>query len=507
MRVAEETILADDTVTEREVEYSLPLVRDAAKRLAKFRQYYEHWRKVGPEGVRGFMKEHRADKQLFGGNCAQTRWLGLEIVVRLANQTRDRGALDQYSELMMRLYEEIVSLEHDRVASAETRQRIEERLGLRHKLQHAAQNAPRPEEDPRIAAFCSPQAPQVFHAVELANQIWLKDPFDVENVQSAPREAFARLLQRAGSSGSVMVVLGDAGSGKTHLMRALRNETHGQRAGYVGYMQLAGAPAEWGSYVLASLIDSLEKPYSAPEVPQSGLMCLSDALSLAAAPDRPTRLREEDMTDDALSDLVFELADRVLEQPHFADLDLDLTRALLFLQSGDARYYTRVVKYLRGQALGRKDSELLGGVSVRADGAFGLISALAKVIARVDGGALVLLLDQLEDVFNATASNEHCVRLMNLVRQLSDNVPNSVVVITCLHNFYKELCRHLTRAVIDRIERDPKPIELTERRTEDDTRSMVGLRMQELFRQFGVRYRESDSEYRRVLPDRERQRG
>lgn len=62
LRVAEETILADDDATEREVAYALPLVREAAQRLSAFRAYYEHWRGLGIELVRGFMKEHRSDK-------------------------------------------------------------------------------------------------------------------------------------------------------------------------------------------------------------------------------------------------------------------------------------------------------------------------------------------------------------------------------------------------------------------------------------------------------------
>ncbi|HKP59556.1 MAG TPA: DUF87 domain-containing protein, partial [Polyangiales bacterium] len=201
------------------------------------------------------------------------------------------------------------------------------------------------------------------------------------------------------------------------------------------------------------------------------------------------RLKDEEMTDDALSDLVFKLADRVLEQPRFADLDLDLTRALLFLQSGDARYYTRVVKYLRGQALGRKDAELLGGVAARADGAFGILSAIAKVIGRVDGGALVLLLDQLEDVANHDTNKSQAARLMDLVRHISDNVPNAVVVITCLRDFYLDARMHLTKSVIDRLERDSKPLELKEQRSEEDTREMVGLRMENLFNELEVRYR------------------
>ena len=38
------------------------------------------------------------------------------------------------------------------------------------------------EVDPRVAAFCSRQLPELFHAVAYANTIWKSDPFDVESI-------------------------------------------------------------------------------------------------------------------------------------------------------------------------------------------------------------------------------------------------------------------------------------------------------------------------------------
>jgi Cdc6-like AAA superfamily ATPase len=498
LRVAEEAILADGTVTEAEVGYALPLVRDAAKRLSAFRAFYAHSEEIGPDGLRGFMSDHRGDKQLFGGACAETRWLGLEIVRRLAAETRDRDALDRYAELMMRLSEEIVSLGQNGAPAEQVRTKLEERLGLRRMLEHAQRTAPPAGEDPRIAAFCSNEAPDVFHAVEHANQVWLKDPFDVESVHQEPRRVFSRLLQRAkqqadSGTGRVLLVLGDAGSGKTHLMRAIRNEVHAQGAGYVGYMQLSGSPTDYARYVLASLIDSLEKPYAAPEVAQSGLMCLSDALLLAAhaiTAEQRTQLQEAELSEDELSRLVYRMADQVRAEPGYADVDLDLTRALLFLQRREPAYHGRVIKYLRGQDLGRHDSALLGDLKSRGDEALKLIHELAKLIARVDGGALVLLLDQLEDVFNQPAAKELYVRLFDVVRHVLDNVPNSVIVIAGLRDFYKEARRHLAKPVLDRIERDPDTIELREHRSAEVTEALIGLRMKQFFEQQGLRHRE-----------------
>src|SRR5438128_676487 len=86
-------------------------------------------------------------------------------------------------------------------------------------------------DDPRIAAFCSPEHAEVFHPVENRHDIWKEDPFDVETIHEEARATFQRLVGRATgpsgpSAGRILLLQGEAGSGKTHLMRAFRNWTH-----------------------------------------------------------------------------------------------------------------------------------------------------------------------------------------------------------------------------------------------------------------------------------------
>src|SRR5690349_9295649 len=85
--------------------------------------------------------------------------------------------------------------------------------------------------DPRVAAFCSPTGPEVFSAIVHGNQIWAPDPFDVETIHAEAREVFARLVHRGSSPeppphGKTLLLLGESGSGKTHLMRAFRSFVH-----------------------------------------------------------------------------------------------------------------------------------------------------------------------------------------------------------------------------------------------------------------------------------------
>ena len=90
-------------------------------------------------------------------------------------------------------------------------------------------------DDPRVAAFCSSLHPGLFHAVAYGTDIWRQDPFDVESIHGSVRKTFAHLVNRvcepaALPSGRIMLLLGDSGSGKTHLMRAFRNQVHSSHA-------------------------------------------------------------------------------------------------------------------------------------------------------------------------------------------------------------------------------------------------------------------------------------
>jgi hypothetical protein len=500
LRVLEEAILADDRVSDVEATYALALVRDAAKRLATFRAYYAQHAEIGASGLRSFLVEHRADKQMFGGACPETRWLGLEISRQVGKTTGDRDPLDRYEELMVRLCSEVIALEPGQSSEA-SRARLDERLGLLPQLLRSKQEAER-FIDPRVRTFCSPDSPDVFTAVEHATQVWTRDAFDVDSVHQAPRVVFSRLLSRASEqkdsgSGRVMLIQGDSGSGKTHLMRVFRNQVHTERRGYAGYMQLTGSPSDFGRYVLGRMIDSLEKPYDLPEVPESGLLSLSDTLLLAEGISAAQRgqLQEGELPEDDMCRLVFKLADLVVNEPRFASLDLDLVRALLFLQRREPRYHQRVVKYLRGEPLSRFESELLGELAPRSDTALQLMAAIGNLIACVDGGALVVLLDQLEDIYHQQAAKEQFVRLMDIVRQVADLIPNALVVVSCLTDLYLELRGHLTQSVLDRIERDPEPQRLSASRSLPELDAIVERRLSYLYESKGVRHRAEEPHF------------
>src|SRR5579885_2353383 len=119
--------------------------------------------------------------------------------------------------------------------------------------------APAAQTDSRAAAFCSPSGLEVFSGIVHGSQVWTADPFDVESIHADARGAFARLLNRASSSeppshGKTLLLLGEAGGGKTHLMRAFRTTAHTAGTGYCGYLQMSTRSDNYARYVLTNLI-------------------------------------------------------------------------------------------------------------------------------------------------------------------------------------------------------------------------------------------------------------
>ena len=94
-----------------------------------------------------------------------------------------------------------------------------------------------------------------------------------------------------GHVGRIMLLQGQPGSGKTHLMRAFRTQVHRQGLAVFGYMQMTSSSRRYDRYVLQKLVESLEQPHDADEGPASTLQWLSDALAARCSADQVAALR------------------------------------------------------------------------------------------------------------------------------------------------------------------------------------------------------------------------
>jgi hypothetical protein len=202
--------------------------------------------------------------------------------------------------------------------------------------------------DRRLAAFLDKGCPEIFHSVATPTAIWQADPYDVETIHAEAREAFERLLHRGGGmpsppSGAILVLLGEAGSGKTHLMRAFRTRAHSQGLGYCGYLQMTTETKSYARYMLTNLIDGLEQPYAPDKLTRTGLARLSTAL-LEFVPGRTENelnaFRDGDCDP---ARLAVDFADRLRATERFRKCDIELLRVMLHLERKEPRVCSRVL--------------------------------------------------------------------------------------------------------------------------------------------------------------------
>ncbi|MEX0718285.1 MAG: AAA family ATPase [Planctomycetaceae bacterium] len=365
--------------------------------------------------------------------------------------------------------------------------------------------------DARAAAFCSSGAATVFRPVSYPTEVWYPDPLDVERIHAPARELFDRLVDQAREPGNertkvgrILLLKGESGSGKTHLMRAFRTRVHGQGLAYFGYMQMTSASGNYSRYMLHKLVDSLDKPYyHDPADPEetTGLMRLSTAV--AEMLDRNDRefLRNGDHTGTQRREVVFDMADSVLDDPRFGRIDVNLLRAMLYLQCGNAPITSIIARYLRGESLVSLDQERLGLAPLdREQDAETMLHRLGQLMWAAQTAPLVLCIDQLEDVFDFEESKDKFRRAMHGVVSLAAHVPSSLVVIACLEDYYVKLRDLLDRPDRDRIETDPPPLSLTANRTAEEVAELLRRHLQHLFDEAEVSFDDAEPSY--PLPQR-----
>jgi hypothetical protein len=479
--VAERAIGTDGRITPAEVSYVGPLVGETQKYLGRFRHVYRELDAGLDQGVQNFLEQHAADRQKFGGRCESTAWLGLSMCKRAAELTGDGHYVDEYRSLLVRMLDDLFG----GVGSGSE----QEKRDVVRELERLAPPVS-VARDPRDAAYCSAASPDVFHAVAHGADVFVPDPFDVEQIHAEARVAFSRLIARAHDAqfGKMLLLKGVAGSGKTHLMRAFRNQVHGEQLGFVAYLQMSTRVANYSRYLLANLVDSWDRPYWGDVIPEPALSCLSDSLGRDLPTEILERLRDEAVPEEELDFLINRAADELVALDKYRGAHLDVLRVMLYLQRRDPARRSRVLKYLRCEFLTPYDRKLLGGTAPLDEehSAARMLGELGRLVAASGNGAMVLLVDQLEDIYNLDEAPVRFRLAMDALRHLADHVPSSLIVIACLDDFYVELRGALNKAILDRLERDPDPVLLTANRSLAEIEQLITPRLAYLFERQSV---------------------
>jgi energy-coupling factor transporter ATP-binding protein EcfA2 len=498
LRVAALAIDADGEVEPAELMRIAALVRLAASKYFTILPHYESFDEgaVSDPDIERFLDVYRADDGPFGLRTSQP-WRGIALVQRVDHTTRNASPLRDHEHMLARIMDVVFA---GRATTVET----EARRRLRKLF------TPEPLDgsmDPRALVFCRGDGPEVFSSVAQGSQVFTSDPFDVGSIHAEARDVFHHQVERAITPsqhslghGRTMLILGDSGSGKTHLLRALRYQLHAQRRGYAGYLQMSTEVGDYARYVLRNFIDSLERPYDAPTLNESCLLYLSNGLAEGYV-NHPTAeleaLRGGELEGDALHGVVGTMVDRILRTDQLNALEPDLLHALLLLQRRDAAIQRRVIQFLRCESLTTHEQRLLGGLAPRLqpEDPMRTLKQLGAIAFELQMASMVFLVDQVEDTMPDTSNVSRLQQALDVLRAIADAIPSSVIVISCLTDVYEQMRRRLSQSLLDRLEREPPPTRLNHQRSLGEIEDMLVKRLDHLYTAFDVAWRDDDPFY------------
>ena len=327
------------------------------------------------------------------------------------------------------------------------------------------------------------------HSITWEDDLWRADPVDVPEVHAKARRKFDDLLTTITSGRGfhvqerVLLFHGQSGAGKTHLIRALRTESHRMGKAYFGYAQMTPDVQNYADFYLRRLVHSLEKPYDPDRYGESALSRLTNKMVLDSkvitAEDLET-LRDAQLSDEELARLILRLADDIVASDRFqtTELDINIVRALLYMQRRDPRIDQRVRQYLHGRQLSPIALEAVCALDPNEgeDRSFEIIAAIGALVWSVDRAALVFCIDQVEDLRFFDNAEERFQRAVRDLIQIANRLTNAIIIISCLEDFYGQVRSMVAQSYIDRIEKSG-PVLLRESRTPEEARLIISKRL------------------------------
>lgn len=370
-------------------------------------------------------------------------------------------------------------------------------------------------------AFLSPDGIQVFTSWVQANEIWEEDPYDVDTIHKDARSLFCNMIEEAlsdkktagGSGGKTLLLLGESGAGKTHLMRAFRNYIHANNYGYFGYMQMTTPAENYERFIQSNFINSLDHPYQKPLQPETSLERILNGL--AEHPALAKReitikyhgkvpiikaLREYEWSQENLDDIIQETVSAFLQDNKVERIigDPDILTALLYLLVDNPLLKKTVMKYLRGESLSSIQQKYLGGLHPRTSSqdAQTLFRELVHTIWGTQDKVVVVCLDQWETMQNYPDWENHVKRAADAMAFMHDGLEHCIFVISCLEDHFQHYRERLSRPTLIRLENNPSKLILKENiETSEDALSIVARRLDVLYGYHEVESLEDDPTY------------
>jgi GTPase SAR1 family protein len=504
LRVVHTAVAADGVISDAEIAALSELIFAISRHYAGNLSAYRELAATDATSIRGFLETYAVDGDRFGARATR-HWPGLTLC-RVAAQLGEADALERYERMMSWLIP--AACEIGGVTDGDPRWggRVAELHALRKTLAQTAARATPPAVDLRLQAFLGQTG--VFTSVQQPTSMFEADPFDVEEIHQDARIAFEQLVERAVNPSQhpdrnrMLLLLGDSGAGKTHLLRSFQQHVHDRGRGLVAYAQMHSAADDYARYLLQHVVDSLLRPHTGPSGTLTGLVELG--LGLSHLVDDPARskilqLAEGDWDEeDGLRGAVNRLVDDLLKVPVLLGFDTDLLRVLLYALVPDARIVAQACRYLCCEDINAHDRRWLGDVAPRTRGEhpIRMIRDLARLASLTKRAALVLMIDQAElSGRDANAGGQMFTRAIETLYSIVSEVPSAVAVIACLSDVYAKVRRVLTSAMIDRLEKDPPSEQLHQNLSYVQIEAVVGRRLKCLFGPAGATYRPEDPVY------------
>ena len=328
--------------------------------------------------------------------------------------------------------------------------------------------------------------------------VWSDDVCDAPELHANIRAEFAQKLEsmRASSrreSPLGWIVVGDGGSGKTHLLGTFRREAARRKCAFV-LVDMTDVRNFWET-VLQGYLDSLQQAYD-DEISQSQLILrniidlLGSNKPVAQVVSKMAKGKSQDLQD-VIAKVLDELNIRYQKETLKYQ---NIVRALICLNSKDFSIANIGTTWLQGQTLADEDKRVLG-FTVAREQPKNIVEALSWFMSL--SGPTVLAFDQLDPIIaqlhyrnqGDQSSEEQATAKAIIVEiggglsSLRDLTSKTLTIVCCVESTVDTLKDTILKTFIDRFEERWR---LVVQKNQTAARSLVQRRLEIAFKKDGV---------------------